>query len=121
MFHMALFHLSVTRKLNLISQLTYNLIIYNKSLNEITYKILSGIMAGANLSGELLSPAKSIPRGTLSACAFTFTTFFLLITLTSLTCNPVLLHQVRHYTHVEPFRLFFKKLRKCFSLSVVTY
>ena len=51
-------------------------------------------MAGANLSGELKSPGKSIPIGTLSACAFTFITFIVLIVLTALTCNPTLLHQV---------------------------
>jgi len=54
---------------------------------------VTGIMAGANLSGELKSPGKSIPIGTLSACAFTFITFIVLIVLTALTCNPTLLHQ----------------------------
>ena len=60
-------------------------------------------MAGANLSGELKNPGKSIPRGTLSGCAFTFVTFIILSVLTSLTCNPTLLHQVYTDTgHIIP-------------------
>ena len=52
---------------------------------------VTGIMAGANLSGDLKSPAKNIPRGTLSACLTTFLTFLVVVVLTSLTCDPALL------------------------------
>lgn len=73
---------------------------------------VTGIMAGANLSGELKNPAKSIPLGTFGACGGTFfvyavsletknllflyrmTTSFsqFLFIFTGLTCNRQLLY-----------------------------
>ena len=70
---------------------------------------VTGVMAGANLSGDLISPSKSIPRGTLSASLFTFTTFMILSLLTAMTCNPNLLHYdcmyMVEFTFWKPFVL----------------
>jgi len=70
---------------------------------------VTGIMAGANLSGDLLAPGRSIPRGTLSACLFTFLTFMLLSLLTALTCDTNLLHNdcmyMVEFTFWKPFVL----------------
>lgn len=70
---------------------------------------VTGIMAGANLSGDLKSPGKNIPMGTLSACATTFITFILLSLLTSLTCDLTLLHNdcmyMVQFTFWKPFVL----------------
>ena len=70
---------------------------------------VTGIMSGANLSGDLISPGKSIPRGTLSACFFTFSTFMVLSLLTVLTCDTALLHNdcmyMVEFTYWKPFVL----------------
>ena len=63
---------------------------------------ITGIMSGANMSGELVSPAKSIPKGTLWACLFTLSTLISLSFLTALTCDSdLLLHDCNYMSTVS--------------------
>ena len=50
-----------------------------------------GVMAGVNVSGELLEPNKAIPKGTILACAFTSSVYVILSLFVAATCNHDLL------------------------------
>ncbi|XP_049760134.1 solute carrier family 12 member 9 isoform X2 [Elephas maximus indicus] len=53
----------------------------------------TGIMAGANMSGELKDPSRAIPLGTIVAVAYTFFVYALLFFLSSFTCDRTLLQE----------------------------
>lgn len=57
----------------------------------IYFFIFLGLMAGANMSGELARPNVSIPRGTLQAVFTTFLIYLLTSFLLCLTCSRDLL------------------------------
>lgn len=53
---------------------------------------VTGVLAGANISGDLKNPAKSIPLGTLSGIACTLLTYVTIFVLSASTCSRELLN-----------------------------
>jgi len=61
----------------------------------------TGIMAGANISGDLADASRAIPVGTMAASGFTFVVYVLLFTMTAASCTSALLLNDYSYMQVS--------------------
>ena len=62
-----------------------------------------GVMAGVNVSGELIKPNKAIPKGTIIACGFTSVVYIILVLLIASTCSHELL--INDYTILQKINI----------------
>ncbi|XP_064392785.1 solute carrier family 12 member 9-like [Halichondria panicea] len=64
----------------------------------------SGIMAGANISGDLKNPSYSIPQGTLLACGITMLIYAILFTFIAFTVpRELMLHNYNYLQYINVF------------------
>ncbi|RUS76310.1 hypothetical protein EGW08_015934 [Elysia chlorotica] len=70
----------------------------------ILFSSVTGILNGANMSGELKDPSKSIPKGTVSAVIFTFCTYMVMTTLIAGSCSRYLL--INNYAFLQQINVW---------------
>lgn len=70
----------------------------------VLFSSVTGILAGANMSGELKKPSRSIPLGTLSAVAFVFFVYFSEAFFIAASCKHELL--IYHYQVLQAINLW---------------